>query len=241
MQSRKQQFLCGAKDAIPVFFGYLSVAISFGVIAVSKGLPLWAPTFISMTCVTGTGQFVGVDLISVLASYAEIFSALLVINARYFLMGISLSQKLGPEIKLWQRFIIAFGNTDENYAIAMSPDKKVTFCYFLGLMFSSYLGWVGGTVIGSVLGDIIPASVTGAMGIALHAMYVAIILPPATKSKPVVCVIAFAVIISSIIKFIPALSFISGGWSVIISGIIASVLGAVLFPMEVCENEADNA
>jgi len=236
MQNKKQQFLMGAKDALPVFLGYLSVSVTFGVIAVGKGLPLWAPTFISMTCLTGTGQFVGVDLISVLASYAEIFSALLVINARYFLMSISLSQKLPPDIKLWQRLIIAFGNTDENFAIAMSPEKKITFSYFAGLIFSSYSGWVGGTIIGSVLGDIIPASVTSAMGIALYAMYVAIILPPAAKSKSVSCVIAFAVVFSSIIKFVPFFSFLSSGWSVIISGVAASVLGAVLFPMEVSEN-----
>ncbi len=238
---KKKQFIAGAKDAFPVFLGYLTVALTFGVIAVNNGLPLWAPTVISMTCFTGTGQFVGVNLIAELASYAEIFSALLIINARYFLMGISLSQKLPPEIKLWQRLIIAFGNTDENYAIAMQPDKKVTFAYFGGLIFSSYAGWVGGTVLGTILGDIIPSSVTDAMGVALYAMYVAIIVPPATKSKPIVCVIAFAVITSSIIKFVPIFSVPGSGWSVIISGVIASALGAVLFPMEVSENEAADA
>lgn len=241
LNTKKQQFFAGAKDAFPVFLGYLTVAVTFGVIAVSGGLPAWSPTVISMTCFTGTGQFVGVNLISTLASYAEIFSALLVINARYFLMGISLSQKLPPEIKLWQRLIIAFGNTDENYAIALQPDKKVTFAYFMGLIFSSYSGWVGGTILGTVLGDIIPASVTGAMGIALYAMYVAIIVPPATTSKPIVCVIAFAVIISSIIKFVPIFASLGSGWSVIISGVVASALGAVLFPMEVCEDERTDA
>lgn len=241
MHTRRKEFLTGAKDAIPVLLGYLSVAITFGVISVEKGLPLWAPTLISVTNFTGTGQFVGVDLISVLASYAEIFSALLVINARYFLMGISLAQKLPPEIKLWQRFIIAFGNTDENYAIAMASEKKVTFAYFLGLIFSSYSGWVGGTIIGSLLGNIIPESVTSAMGIALYAMYVAIIIPPAIKSKPIVCVISFAVVISSVIKFVPEFSALGSGWSVIISGVIASAFGAVLFPLEVSEDEAVNA
>ncbi|MBQ9922069.1 MAG: branched-chain amino acid ABC transporter permease, partial [Clostridia bacterium] len=121
------------------------------------------------------------------------------------------------------------------------PDKTPTFAYFLGLMFSSYTGWVGGTVIGSILGNIIPESVTSAMGIALYAMYVAIILPPATKSRPIVCVIAFAVAISSVIKFVPLFSSLGSGWSVIISGVCASALGAVIFPLEVSENEAADA
>lgn len=238
--SKKIQFLRGAKDALPVFMGYLSVAITFGVIAVEKGLPIWAPTLISMTCLTGTGQFVGVDLISSLASFAEIFSALLVINARYFLMGISLAQKLPPDVKLWQRLIIAFGNTDENFAIAMSPDKTPTFAYFSGLIFSSYIGWTSGTIIGSVVGNIIPSSVASAMGIALHAMYIAIILPPAVKSKKVALVIAFSIIISCVIKFVPVFSPLGNGWSVIISGVISSAVGAILFPMEVHEDEATN-
>lgn len=237
MQSTKfARFTSGAKDAIPVFLGYLTVAVTFGVISAGKGLPSWCPVFMSMTCVSGTGQFVGMDLLSVASSVAEIVSAVIVINARYFLMGFSLAQKLPPEIKFWQRFIIAFGNTDENFAIAMSPDKTPDFAYFLGLMFSSYSGWVGGTIIGALLGDVIPASLMGAMGVALYAMYIAIIVPPAIKSKPIITVIAVSVIISCIIKFVPVFSALGSGWSVIISGVAASALGAVLFPLEVSEN-----
>ena len=242
MQNTKfAQFRSGAKDAIPVFLGYFTVAVTFGVIAVGRGLPVWSPILMSMSCVSGTGQFVGIDLLVAMASLAEIFSAILVINARYFLMGLSLAQKLPPEVKFWQRFIIAFGNTDENYAIAMSPDKNATFPYFLGLMFSSYSGWVGGTVVGIFLGDRIPESFTSAMGIALYAMYIAIIVPPAVKSKPIITVIAVAVAISCVIKFVPAFSMLSSGWSVIISGVAASALGAVLFPLEVNENETADA
>lgn len=237
MQNTKfSMFRRGAADAVPVFLGYFTVAITFGVIATGKGLWSWCPIIMSMTCLSGTGQFVGIDLIASLASFAELFSAILVINARYFLMGLSLSQKLPPEIKLWQRFIIAFGNTDENFAIAMLPEKQVTFPYFLGLMFSSWNGWVWGTVMGVFLGNVIPPSVTSAMGVALYAMYIAIIVPPAVKSKPIMTVIAVACIISCIIKFVPIFSSLGGGWSVIISGVAASALGAVLFPLEVTQN-----
>jgi len=95
---------------------------------------------------------------------------------------------------------------------------------------------VGGTIIGVFLGDVIPASLMGAMGIALYAMYIAIIVPPAVKSKPIITVIAVSVIISCIIKFVPVFSVLGSGWSVIISGVAASALGAVLFPLEVSEN-----
>ena len=61
-------------------------------------------------------------------------------------------------------------------------------------------------------------------------------VPPAVKSKPIITVIAVSVIISCIIKFVPVFSVLGSGWSVIISGVAASALGAVLFPLEVSEN-----
>ena len=108
----------GITDALPIFLGYFSVSIAFGVLAVQKGIPLWAPLVMSLTDFSGTGQFAALDLLSSLAAFAEIACAILIINARYFLMSVSLSQKLLPDIKQWQRYIIAFGNTDEVYAVA---------------------------------------------------------------------------------------------------------------------------
>ena len=96
-------FLKGAKDGIPIALGYLSVSLAFGILAVNSGQPWWAPVVTSLSNFTGTGQFVGIDLIAVNASLTEICFTLLVVNLRYLLMSLSLSQRVRPEMKLLPR------------------------------------------------------------------------------------------------------------------------------------------
>ena len=226
----KLTFRQGFKDSIPTCIGYLSVALAFGVLAVQKGLPLWAPPLLSVTCLSGTWQFAAIDLLGTLASYTEIACAILIINARYFLMSVSLSQKLPSELRLWQRLIIAFGNTDENFAIAMSKKCALNFPYLAGLILCAFMGWVGGTLIGTFAGNIIPEILSSAFGISLYGMFLAIIIPPARDSKAVLFTILISAIMSFIIYF--AFKFISSGWSIIICGIISSVVAAIFFPLE---------
>lgn len=223
-------FRQGLTDALPIFFGYLSVSVAFGILASARGVPVWLATAVSMTSLTGTGQFVWLDLIAATAALAQTALALAVINARYFLMSLSLSQKLPGTITLWQRLIIAFGNTDEIFAIAMTRDEPLNFRYMAGLIACSYAGWVGGTAIGGLASGAIPASVLSALGIALYAMFIALVVPPAKKSRPALAVVLIAAAINCLLKYIPAFGFITAGWAVIISGAAAALIGAALFP-----------
>ena len=236
---RRLTFRQGLTDALPIFFGYLSVAFAFGMIAHARGVPVWLAAAVSGTSLTGTGQFVWLDLISASAALAETACTLAVINARYFLMSLSLSQALPPEITLWQRLIIAFGNTDEIFAVTIMQTEPLNFRYIAGLIVCSYTGWVSGTVIGGLASSVIPASVLSALGIALYAMFIALVVPPAKKSRSVAIVIAIAVAVSSLLSYVPIFSFLSGGWSIIISGIAAALAGAMLFPLD--ENDEPQA
>ena len=131
-------FSKGFKDGIPIALGYISVAFAFGMLAVSKNMPAWSPILISITNFTGTGQFVGMDLIVLGATCAEIACTLFIINIRYMLMSLSLSQKLSSEITLPQRLFIAFGNTDEIYAISMQQNGLLNFRYMFGIIICSF-------------------------------------------------------------------------------------------------------
>jgi len=224
-------FRQGLIDALPIFFGYFSVAIAFGILAASRGVPVWLAAAVSMTAFTGTGQFVFLDLVAAGAAIIETALTMLVINARYFLMSLSYSQKLPADITLWQRLIIGFGNTDEVFAIAMTRDEPLNFKYLLGLILCSYSGWVSGTVVGGLASGIIPDTILSALGIALYAMFIALIVPPTKKSKPVLSVVILAAAISCALAFVPALGFLGDGWRVIISGIAAAAVCAALFPV----------
>lgn len=225
-------FRKGFKDGLPIFMGYFSVSFAFGMLAVSKNFQIWVPVLISFSNFTGTGQFAGLDLMYAGAACMEVAFTVLIINLRYSLMSLSLSQKLHDNVTLAQRFAIAFGNTDEIYAVAMKQESFLTFRYMAGLILSSYLGWTGGTFLGAAASGIVPESILGALGIALYAMFIAIIIPPARENSAIAKIILISVVMSCMFKYIPVFSSISGGWVIIICGVVSSAVGAVLFPIK---------
>ena len=223
-------FLKGFKQGLPITLGYIPVAFTFGLMAVNGGIPAWMATLISFTNLTSAGQFVGIDLIISNASLFEIGLSTFVINIRYMLMSLSLSQRISPNMSLLKRCIMAFGITDEIFAVASLEKKEITFSYMMGLTICPYLGWGVGTAIGAMITSILPKTLQSSMGIALYAMFIALIVPSTKKSKPALIVTITAVAISSIFKFVPFMKLISGGWSIIIATVIAAAIGAVLFP-----------
>ena len=237
--SGKLRFSDGVRDAVPICLGYLSVSLAFGMIAAGKGMPVWIAELFAVTCVSGTGQFVGVNLMSAAAPLIELLCTLAVINARYLLMSVSLSQKLPTSMTLWQRLVVAYGNTDEIFALASTQTRPLTFGYMCGMIFISVSGWLAGTLIGALAGEVIPQSVMSAMNIALYAMYIALIIPDAKKSGPIAAVVLTAAALSCILTYLPATSGLGAGWTIIAAGAAASVAGAILFPRDIGETEGE--
>lgn len=149
-----------------------------------------------------------------------------VINLRYMLMSLALSQKI-EKMSLIKRLITAFGITDEIFAVASTTARKVTFPFMAGLIVIPYIGWTFGTFLGAYANKILPESLASAMGITLYAMFIAIIIPASRKNKSVLFVLITAVIISSVIYF--TMPFISSGWTVIIAAVLSSAFGAIFF------------
>ncbi len=232
-------FRKGLKDGVPIALGYVSVSFAFGMLAVEKGLPLWSPILLSVTNFTGTGQFAGIDLIRSGAGLWEVCFTLLIINIRYVLLSLSLSQKLSPKITFLQRLLIAFGNTDEVFGISIQKTEPLTMRYMTGIILCSYAGWNAGTVLGVLMSSALPVMFRTALGIALYAMFIAIIVPPARDSKPITKVILLSVLISCLLTFIPVLSKIGGGWRIIICGVISAGLAAFLFPLDIKDDSAE--
>lgn len=227
----KNLFYSGFRDGISVALGYFSVSLAFGMLAVGRNFMSWVPIAISVSNFTGTGQFAGLDLIYANSACFEVAFTVLIINLRYSLMSLSLSQKLSEKVSIKQRFAIAFGNTDEIYAVAMRQNGLLDYHYMSGLILCSYLGWTGGTAAGAFMGNLFPQSVLDALGIALYAMFIAIIVPAAKKSSPVLKIIVISVCMSCMFEYIPFLSKLSSGWVIIICGTVSSALGAFLFPI----------
>ena len=228
----KKQFLQGVKHGIPIALGYLSVSFTFGMKAVSDGLTWQQAVLISMTNVTSAGQFAGLPLIIAQSSLIEAALTQLIINLRYALMSLSLSQKMDKDMNTPRRMFFSFSNTDEIFAVASSQPGKVGHVYLYGLMLAPYIGWASGTLLGAVAGQLLPEFVRLALGIAIYGMFLAIILPPARKEHPVRVVVLIAVALSLCFRYIPLLSQVSSGFVIIICAVVASALGAVLFPVK---------
>ena len=224
------EFKKGLKDGLPICLGYISVSFAFGLAATAGGLSKLYTLLISMTNLTSAGQFAGIEIIRENGGLFELAFATLIINLRYLLMSLSLSQKVDPKISTPKRLVMSFGVTDEIFALSMQKQGKVGFKYFFGLMTLPFLGWSGGTFFGAFASGILPEGVRIALGMAIYAMFIAIIVPPAKKSKEILYVILIAVLVSSFISLVPVLNAISAGWRIIISTLIAAGVSALLYP-----------
>lgn len=239
-EKRMKEFKRGLIAGLPIALGYISVSFTFGLMAVGEGLAWWEATLISLTNLTSAGQFAALPImVSGAGAWFEMFLTQFIINLRYALMSLALSQKVDNSMTTLYRCITGFANTDEIFAVAMSNVHPVGKQYMFGLMTLPIAGWSLGTLCGALLGEVLPASICSALGIAIYGMFMAIIIPEARKSKEVLFVILIAVSISCMFYYVPFLEKISSGFVIIIAAVIASAVGAWLFPVkdEVCEGE----
>lgn len=227
----QNSFKKGLKDGLPIGLGYFSVSFTFGMMAVSAGIPVWAAVLISMTNLTSAGQFAGLSIIAGAGSLVEMAMTQLVINARYSLMSLTLSQKMEKRFSVPKRLIAAFSNTDEIFAVAVNQGKEIGAKYYSGLSIIPYAGWTLGTLFGAVAGGFLPPVVNDALGLAIYAMFIAIIIPSAKKSAPIRLVIFAAVILSCLFYFVPFLKNVSSGFSIIICAVAASIIAAIVNPV----------
>lgn len=228
-------FKQGLQDGIAIGLGYFAVSFSFG-IAGSNFLSWPFVTFISMTNLTSAGQFAGLQIMHAAGTFFEMALATFFINLRYSLMAISLSQKVSPEFGTMQRLLLSTGITDEIYAVAMSQEGKVPPRYFFGLMIAPYIGWSTGTLVGAYAGEILPQVLTGALGVALYGMFIAIVVPQMKASRANTIAVAIAVACSLAFHYIPVLRSVSVGFAIILCAITASLVAAIAFPVKEAED-----
>lgn len=227
----KKDFSRGIVDGIPICLGYLSVSFAFGIFAVESGLKIWQAVLVSMCCVTSAGQLAAVPIMASCGGILELAISQLVINMRYALMSISLSQKLDSSVTTPHRLAISFINTDEVFAVASGQKECVSKAYMYGLILTPWLGWAGGTLIGAVAGNVLPAIVTASLGVAIYGMFIAIVVPEIKKSRPTALCVAIAVALSCLFYYVPGLKEIPSGFTIIVCAVTASAVMALAAPI----------
>ncbi|MDO5701387.1 MAG: AzlC family ABC transporter permease [Bowdeniella nasicola] len=239
-ETRRVEALTGLRGGLPIGLGYFAVSLAVGLYWAQGGFPPLSSALFSATNMSSTGQFAAMNIMAVRGGVVELAATTALVNLRYFLMSISLSQRLDSSVGTPARLLIAAGVTDEVYALNISR-WRVSTAHYLASMILPILGWTAGTLTGALVGQVIPPSVQAAAGILLYAMFVAIVVPPARGSRDVSIVVALAALASIALWVAPVVRDLQVGWRIIIATLVAAGIGATLFPVGPQEDEEARA
>ena len=237
----KKEVKEGMRDGIPIALGYLAVSFTFGMMAVKDHIGILQAVIISLTNVTSAGQFAGLDIIVAGGSLIEMALTQLIINLRYSLMSISLSQKLQKGTGTGKRLLLAYSVTDEIFGVSAARKGKLNIFYSYGAVAVAVPGWVLGTALGAISGSIMPAFLMSAFSVAIYGMFLAIIIPPAKEDKAVLGVVLAAMALASAFAYVPGMKKISSGFAIIIVTLLVSAIAAILHPHVDEEEVSDHA
>lgn len=227
----------GMRDGVPIGLGYLAVSFSLGIAAKTAGLTAFQSMLASILCNASAGEYAGFTLIAANAAYIEIAIITLIANARYLLMSCALGQRLHPKTSLWHRLILGYFITDEFFGISISRQGYINPYYTYGAVAVASPCWAVGTALGAIAGNMLPLRVVSALSVALFGMFLAVIIPPARKSKILAGLIVFCFVASLLATYLPGISQISEGTRTIILTVAISALAAIIFPKKAEEAE----
>jgi 4-azaleucine resistance transporter AzlC len=199
----------GIRDGLPICIGYFSVSFAFGIFATGAGLSVFEALLMSVFNLSSAGQFAAVPIICTGGSFIELALSQLVINSRYALMSLSMSQNMGESVRLRDKFLIAFACADEPYAVSMAKGAPLSRKYMYSLIVLPYIGWSSGTFLGGLAGNIMPDILVSAFGITIYAMFIAIIIPPMKKSGKITVAVLISILFSCLFKYVDVLGKIA--------------------------------
>ena len=226
----RTELAAGVKAGLPIALGYLPIAVAFGLLAKSQGVPNSIGMLMSLLIYAGASQFIGINLLVLGTSFGEIVIATFLLNLRHFLMSAALSQKLeGTLPKSW-RAVLAFGVTDETFAVNALQTKEFLSPYFvLGLHTVAFAAWNAGTWLGLFFAAGLPEIIKASMGIALYAMFIGLLVPHIKSSRPAFTVALLAILLNSLLVWSADILGLSGGFSIILATVLGAAAGAFLY------------
>lgn len=218
----------GVVAGFPLVIGYFPVAMAFGILAKTMGISIMDSFLFSFFVFAGSSQFMALNLLAVGAGVGQIILTTLLVNFRHFLMSAALTTRITKDMKKWVP-LIAFGVTDEVFSVISFKEEELTTKFIMALQLTSYSSWVCGSVVGYLVGQILPTLIKNSMGIAIYAMFAALLVPEAKKSMKILVMALSAGLLNSVLNYFKLLP---QGWNLVLSILLISALGAVIFNEE---------
>ncbi len=170
----RRAFRAAFPATVPVLMGYLSIGIAFGLMLEAIGYNVIWAFFMSLTIYAGSGQYMGVELLSTGAALGSVAVLTLILNFRHLVYGLSMLEKFrGMGLR---KLYMIFSLTDETYALLSSarvPERVDPHAYYFAIAVLDHGYWILGSVIGSVAGDLISFDTTG-IDFAMTALFIVI-------------------------------------------------------------------
>jgi 4-azaleucine resistance transporter AzlC len=232
--SKLSQYLSGVKISLPVILGYLPVAIAFAVMASEAGLSRLEIILMSTLVFAGGSQIMAIGMITSGATMLSVVIGTFVFNLRHVIMGSYIMKKVG-KTSTAQKLTTANGITDESFAIiSATPEEKCTIPYLFGILTVTYGSWVLGTILGAFISVLIPPSVSDALGIALYALFISLLIPSVKKSARLVILVVFTAILNTVLTLL--LPDSAQSWAIIISSLVSAFVGVFFVKDEEVES-----
>ena len=222
-------FKQGIKDGIPIGLGYFAVAFSLGIAAANAGLTPFQGFLSSLLMNASAGESAAFTAIKESVPYLQAILVTIVANARYLLMSFALSQEIDPKEKTIHRLLMGFYLTDEFFGLAICQDGYANPFYSYGAIIFAAPCWALGTVLGIIMGNILPLRIVSALSVALYGMFLAIIIPHAKKDKAITILIIISFLASYLLS---RYTNISSSTITIVLTIVISCFAALVFPIK---------
>lgn len=178
----KKTFFAAFKASLPVMAGYVVLGLGFGVLLEKQGYSfLWA-ALMSLTIYGGSMQYASLDLIASGAGFVSTALMTMMIQIRHFFYGISMLGKYQETGKTKPYLIFAL--TDETYSLVCSgaPEGTAPGRYYFLVSLLNQIYWVTGSILGGLLGAVLPFDTTG-IDFSMTALFVVIFVEQWQSAK----------------------------------------------------------
>ena len=217
-----------------------AMALVVGIAARRAGFTPFQGFLVSLLNNASAGEYAAFAIIMANATYLEVAVITLIANARYLLMSCALAQRFAPGTPFWHRLVIGYDVTDELFGITIARPGSLNPYYTYGAILLAAPAWAIGTALGIIAGNLLPLRAVSALSVALYGMFLAIIIPPARKSRVVAALVAISFALSFLCNYLPGISALSEGTRTILLTVLISGTAAVLFPVNPDEQEAEH-
>jgi len=197
---RANGYRAGARAIAPLTIAAFAFGASFGVLAEAAGMGKLAPVLMSATTFAGSSQFAAASVLDAAGGAAAAIVAAVLLNARYGTISIAIAPGFrGPLVR---RFFASQLIVDESWAIS-TRGGRTDVEMLIGAGLTLYLPWVGGTAVGTTVGDALGDPERLGLDAAFPALFLALLATQIQGRKSVVAALLGGAIALALIPFTP--------------------------------------